>query len=101
MKYGLDDKTIKQIISVLEKHPEIEKVILYGSRAKGNFKNGSDVDFTLVGKRLNLTIQNKMANDLDELLLPYTFDLSIYHQLSHKDLIDHIESMGVLFYSKS
>lgn len=51
MKYGLSNDTIERIVKVMKKHPQVEKVILYGSRAKGNYKPSSDVDLTLVGKR--------------------------------------------------
>ncbi|WP_197904747.1 nucleotidyltransferase domain-containing protein [Desulfosarcina alkanivorans] len=51
---------------------------MYGSRAKGNFKPGSDIDLTLKVNRLNLHLLNKISLELDDLLLPYTVDLSIY-----------------------
>ena len=100
MKYGLKPKVIEAICNVFALFPEVEKVILYGSRAKGNFKNGSDIDLTIVGKNLNLTITNKIELALDDLLLPYSFDISIYHQISNKELIEHIERIGKLFFVK-
>ncbi|MFW5831739.1 MAG: nucleotidyltransferase domain-containing protein [Prolixibacteraceae bacterium] len=53
MNVGLKDETIQKITSVFEKFPQIEKAILYGSRAKGNFKTGSDIDLTLIGEQTN------------------------------------------------
>ena len=100
MKYGLSENTINQINQVFTFFPEIEKVILYGSRAKGNFKTGSDIDLSLVGRQLNLSIQNKIESVIDDLLLPYTFDFSIFHQISNPDLIGHIERVGIVFYQK-
>jgi nucleotidyltransferase substrate binding protein (TIGR01987 family) len=79
---------------------QIEAVILYGSRAKDNFKPGSDIDLTLIGNELNLTVLNKISLELDDLLLPYTFDLSLYHHIKQPDLIDHIQRVGKVFYSK-
>ena len=98
MKYGLKQHTIAQINSVFACYPEIEQVILYGSRAKGTHKNGSDIDLTLKGHDLNLKAINQISNDLDELLLPYSFDLSIFSQISNADLIDRINRVGVVFY---
>ncbi len=100
MQFGLKKETIEKIIEIFERYDEIEKVILYGSRAKGNFKPGSDIDLTLIGKKLNLTILNKISLELDDLLLPYTFDLSLYNHIKQPDLIDHIQRVGKVFFRK-
>ncbi|MBW2568477.1 MAG: nucleotidyltransferase domain-containing protein [Deltaproteobacteria bacterium] len=98
MQYGLKNETVKKINTIFVKHKEVEEVTLYGSRAKGNYKPGSDIDLTLKGKQLNLKLLNKISLDLDDLLLPYTFDLSIYHHITAPDLIDHIKRVGKVFY---
>lgn len=99
---GLKKETIAQIHSVLERHPQVEKAILYGSRAKGNFKPGSDVDLALVGQDdLDTKTLHRIMDEIEELLLPYTFDLSIYHQISDPDVIDHIRRVGIVFYQKA
>ena len=100
MPHGLKEETLEKIIGVFEKHEDIEKAILYGSRAKGNYSNGSDVDITLVGESLNLKTLNKIENEIDDLMLPYTIDLSIFHHIKNQDLLDHIERVGVEIYSK-
>ncbi|HOV13014.1 MAG TPA: nucleotidyltransferase domain-containing protein [Spirochaetota bacterium] len=99
-KYGLNEDVINKINNVFIKYPEIEEVILYGSRAKGNFKNRSDIDLTITGENINLTLINKIINDLDDLLLPYTIDLSDFKSISNSDLIDHIKRVGIVFYKK-
>ena len=73
---------------------------MYGSRAKGNYRNGSDIDLTLIGKKLDLSKQFIIETELDDLLLPYKIDLSIYHKIENQDLIDHIKRVGSLFYKK-
>jgi uncharacterized protein len=98
MKYGLNDKTIASIISEFKKIPEIESAILYGSRAKGNFKPASDIDITLTGPLLTISHLNKLSWALDDLLLPYTFDLSILSHIKQADVLGHIERMGVTLY---
>ena len=72
--YGLKDETIVNIQNVFSSFPEVERAILYGSRAKGNFKQSSDIDITIVGSDLNLNVLNQIEWQLDDLLLPYTFD---------------------------
>lgn len=101
MKYGLNNDDVKRIQHVFTLFPEVDKVILYGSRAKGTYKSSSDIDLTLIGKEMDLTIQQNIENDLDDLLLPYKFDLSIFTQISNKELIDHILRIGKVFYTKS
>jgi predicted nucleotidyltransferase len=99
-KSGLSDNTIKKIHSIFSKYPEIKKVILYGSRALGTFRNGSDIDLTIDSNELSLTTLLKIENELDDLLLPYKIDLSIIKNIDNDDLIDHIRRVGVIFYSK-
>nr|WP_240476467.1 nucleotidyltransferase domain-containing protein [Marinobacterium rhizophilum] len=74
--------------------------MLYGSRAKGNFKPGSDVDLTLEGAELSVQVLNEVAWALDDLLLPYQIDLSILEQIYNQDLIDHINREGVRLYTR-
>ncbi len=100
MMFGLDDKTIELIRQIFSEFKQIDTAILYGSRAKGTYKPGSDIDLTLKGKNLSLDIINSINIRLDDLLLPYTIDLSIYHQINNPDLIEHINRVGLLFYSK-
>ncbi|MCK9293554.1 MAG: nucleotidyltransferase domain-containing protein [Desulfobulbaceae bacterium] len=98
MSYGLKDETVEGIKGVFAKYPEVDEAILYGSRAKGNFRLGSDIDLTLKGEWLNLQLLNKISLAIDDLLLPYHVDLSIYHQIDNPDLIAHIERVGKIFY---
>jgi predicted nucleotidyltransferase len=100
MQYGLKKETIEKVRRVFTSFDEIEEAILYGSRAKGNFKSGSDIDLTLKGEGLNLKILNEISLALDDLMLPYIFDLSIYHQIKDPDLIEHIDRVGRVFFSK-
>jgi len=100
MKYGLGNHIVEKIIKVFAGFPEIEQAIIYGSRAKGNYRRGSDIDLTLKGKKLNASILNRISMKLDDLLLPYTIDLSIYHHIKQQDLLDHIDRVGNMFYHR-
>lgn len=101
MRYGLSDQVIAQIHAVLRKYPQVRRALLYGSRAKGCYKPGSDIDLTLVGgDDLTLDVLYRIAWELDELPLPYTFDLSLFHQIDDPDVVDHIQRVGVVFYDR-
>lgn len=100
MKFGLSDKTIEAINSVLSKHSAVKKAIIYGSRAKGNYKNGSDIDLTLVGDGISYNELGTIDFELDDLLLPYTIDLSILCLISDADVVDHIRRIGRPFYER-
>lgn len=101
MKFGLKETTIQKICGVFADYPQVEKAVIYGSRAKGNYKNGSDIDLTLYGgKDLTLNILSKMLREIDDLLFPYTIDLSIFHNLSDPDFIEHIQRVGMVFYQR-
>jgi predicted nucleotidyltransferase len=99
--YGIEEKHIKSIQSVFKKYDIIEKVILYGSRAKGNYRYNSDIDLTIIGKNIDLNILLRLNNELDDLLLPYEIDLSILNRIENNDLLDHIKRVGVTFYEKN
>ena len=98
--FGLKQNDIDKIKTVLEKYSSIEKAILYGSRAKGNNQKGSDTDLTLVGNSIAFSELLKIENDLDDILLPYQFDVSIFHKIDNPELITHIERIGIEFYVK-
>ena len=89
MKYGLNEDTLEQIKTVFNSFNEVEKVILYGSRAKGNFKNGSDIDITLFGNQLNQQILFQLIDKIDDLIGPL-YNLT-------KDEIDFIKNYEIEF----
>ncbi len=100
MKYGLDDTTFKKINDVFTNYPQIEQVLIFGSRVKGNYKPGSDKDITLVGNGINLDLLNKVTGKLDDLLLPYLFDVSIFSHIKNQELIEHIYRVVQLLFKR-
>jgi uncharacterized protein len=101
VKFGLSEATIKKIQAVLAHYPQVETAVLYGSRAKGNYKPGSDIDLTLYGgEELTLAVLLRLMSEIDDLLLPYSVDLSIFHTINDPDLIDPIKRVGVPFYER-
>ena len=101
MNHGLSDATVKKIREVLAGFPEVEKAVLYGSRAKGTFKSGSDIDLTLCGAGLTFSLLARIDTALDDLLLPYEIDLSLMSSITHPALLDHIQRMGVVLYERN
>jgi predicted nucleotidyltransferase len=97
---GLNQKTVECLHAVLRKHPAVQSAILYGSRALGTFKAGSDIDLTLIAPTWSTSELLSLENEIDDLLLPYKVDLSLRHQIQNTDLLEHIERAGKLFYSK-
>jgi len=95
---GLSEETIRKITAIFAKHGNLTKAILYGSRAKGSYRNGSDIDLVLFGDALSYSELAEIEEQLDDLLLPYTFDISLFSQIDNLELIDHIDRVGVVFY---
>jgi predicted nucleotidyltransferase len=100
MNCGLTDIELKKLNNIFSKYVNIEGVVLYGSRAKGNYKSFSDVDITLTGDKITHWQRNQISMDIDDLLLPYQFDISIFYSLSNPDLIEHIKRVGINIYQK-
>lgn len=100
MPFGLKDTEIEQLRGIFAANERIERVVIYGSRAKGNFKPFSDVDITLVGEQLKHTDLCQIDLAIDDLLMPYRFDISIFHTLRNADLIEHIQRVGITIYSR-
>lgn len=98
--FGLKEDTLKKIITILSSFPQVDEAVIYGSRAKGNHKPGSDIDITLKGDHLTLRELNKISLMIDDLLLPYQCDLSIFSHISNPDLIDHINRIGKTMHKK-
>jgi type I restriction enzyme R subunit len=98
--YGLKTDVIDKVRTALAGFAQIHSAILYGSRAKGNYKPGSDIDLTLVTDRdLPNNFLNRVLTAIDDLDLIYTFDISLLHQIDNANLLDHIQRVGVEFYN--
>ncbi|WP_221793163.1 nucleotidyltransferase domain-containing protein [Oceanobacter mangrovi] len=100
MRYGLPDNSLQQLLQLFAGQPKVRQVILYGSRAKGNYRPGSDIDLTLVGPELELQDLNRIEQQLDDLLLPWSVDLSLFADIDNPDLIDHIQRVGQVLYER-
>jgi len=99
--YGLKERDFFYILEIMKKYPEVEKVILFGSRAMGNEKQGSDIDLAILGKEVTQNTIKKLNNDFnEEYPFPYFFDVIKFEDISLKELKNHIEEEGKIIYQK-
>ncbi|GAB6042364.1 type I restriction endonuclease subunit R, EcoR124 family [Endothiovibrio diazotrophicus] len=99
--HGLPAEAVRRIREALAGFPQIDRAVLYGSRAKGNYRPGSDVDLTLkISGEPSLQFLYRVMDAVDELNLPWGFDLSLFAYLKNEELIRHIERKGVVFYDR-
>jgi len=98
--FGLSQSDFDKINELLCENKNIKKAIIYGSRAKGNYKPGSDIDLTILGD-ISWRELNQLESDLDDAMLPYQFNLSLFEHIDNKELIDHINRIGSVFYQQN
>lgn len=96
--FGLSPATLDKLNSVFARHGAIDSVLIYGSRAKGNYRPGSDIDLTIKGTEIPFMEFIQIQHQIDDLMLPYMVDLSQYQQVGNADLIAHIDRVGVEIY---
>ncbi len=98
----LPQKVIAQMIAIFSGYPEIEKVVIFGSRALGNAKPGSDIDLAFIGNNLTLQIVSQIQNYLEEeTLMPYFFDCIFLKTIQNQELLLHIRTYGKTLYNKT
>ena len=99
MRYGLSEKQRSEIINIISRHPEIEEAVLFGSRAIDTYKEASDVDIALKGKKVTLSLAAKLKFDIEEgTYLPFFFDFVAYPTITNEALKEHIDKKGVTIY---
>ncbi|MCM2318408.1 Predicted nucleotidyltransferase [Geopseudomonas sagittaria] len=99
-RFGLPLSAVEKLREVFRGWPQIRRAMLYGSRAKGNYRPGSDIDLTVEGEDLSLSQLLAIESQIDDLLLPWMVDLSLRKDIDNPELLDHIERVGVLFYCR-
>jgi predicted nucleotidyltransferase len=99
--FGLTETELQDIIAVLEKHRAVKKAIVFGSRAKGNFRTGSGFDISIAGEEIDHETVNTISFTLnEETLLPYHFDVIDYASIKNPELVAHIERVGKTLYQR-
>lgn len=95
MPWGLPPAALQSLLEVLAQYPEVNSVTLFGSRAKGNWRPGSDVDLCLDAPKLSMAARLELENRLDDLLLPWRIDLLLRHEIENDALLAHIARVGI------
>jgi predicted nucleotidyltransferase len=99
-QHGLSDPTVERICEVLARFPAVRKAVLFGSRAKGTAKRCSDIDLALYGEGPDWRVLGRIEDELDDLLLPYTFSLLRHDGQTHSEMAAHIARVGIPFYQR-
>ncbi len=99
--FGLDEEVVRSLARVFEYTPRVEEVIIFGSRAKGNFNEGSDIDLAIKGKTVQFDTVLSLMDKVDELGLLYKIDLQNYQAIADKDVLDHIRRVGKIFWKRN
>ncbi|OGV28068.1 MAG: hypothetical protein A3F18_05340 [Legionellales bacterium RIFCSPHIGHO2_12_FULL_37_14] len=100
MPFGLPPKIIDAIQAYFKQYPEVECVKVYGSRAMGTEKPGSDIDLAIFSNQDKTILVGKILGELEELSTPYLFDVTDYAKIEHPPLKDHIDRVGKIIYKK-
>ena len=99
-KYGLDISDIENILSAITQNEKVSEIVLFGSRAKGNYSNGSDIDLAIKGNSLVLNDVLEVSLELDKLNLPYKIDLVIFERIQEQALQEHIKRVGAVLFKR-
>ena len=99
--FGFSEETVNKLHHIFSPFHEIEEVVIYGSRAMGKHHPFSDVDITIVGKEVSTKTLSQILLKIDDLLLPYEFDISIYHKIQNLEVLQHIKRVGQALYARS
>jgi len=98
--FGLSNSNIVSINSVFNHYNEISEVLIFGSRAKGDYRDNSDIDLVIKGNNINLSLLQEIEIKLEDLYLPNIIDLIVYDRIENPELISHINRIGKQFYTK-
>ena len=98
MKFGLSDTVIDELCNVFRHHADIEKVLIFGSRSKGNYRAGSDIDLAVIGKDLDYDKLLEIRCEIEDLELLYSVDLIDYPKKKGTPIADLIDRVGQVFY---
>jgi predicted nucleotidyltransferase len=101
LQYGLTEQDLVALKKIFLETPQIEKVVLFGSRAMGNYKPGSDVDLAISGRDIDFGVVSRLHARLEEQSpMPYFFDVVDLKHLEHPGLAEHIQKQGVVIFER-
>lgn len=98
--FGLPERNVNTLVAILEKYSDVTEVFIFGSRAKGNYKPGSDIDLAIMNTGLHDKTLNQILSDFSESNIPFQLDLVDIHQIKTPELMEHIQRVGLPFYQR-
>lgn len=98
--FGLTPRALKLLRDLFAANPRIERAIVYGSRAKGNYRNGSDIDMALDAPSMDFDVFLRLCTAVDDLMLPWNVDLSLLSHIDNPALLEHIARVGKPLWTK-
>lgn len=99
--FGLKDSVIIKIKNILYKYEEIEKALIFGSRARGDYKTTSDIDIAIFSKNITSTRLNLLRNEFEELDIIYTIDVVEFYKTSKEELKNNIINDGIAIFDRN
>ena len=94
---GLKQELKEAITTVFANWPQVKQAKLFGSRAKGNYSQYSDIDIALLGDLSYLDVE-AIALELDELPFIYKFDVCSYSLIENEALKKHVDRVGIIIF---
>jgi predicted nucleotidyltransferase len=100
--YGLKERDLEYIHAALVNWPQVEQAIIFGSRALGNYKKGSDIDLAITGQKVKESMCKKISEQLnEEYPIPFFVEVINYNTINNQALKEHIQNHGIIIYQKS
>ena len=100
MRHGLPERSLDKLLRTIIREPKVEGIVLYGSRAKDSFRDGSDINLCLDAPELDFSGLMHLENEVDDLLLPWKVDLAIRQRIDNPDLLSLIERVGTTLFRR-
>lgn len=100
-EFGLSETLLDSVVKVISGNKLVDKILVFGSRAKGNYKKGSDIDLAIFGENLDFKALLKIKADVSELNVPNSIDIVHFDQIKNRELQEHILRVGITIFEKS
>lgn len=101
MKFGIDFSVWEEIIEIFQNYKEVDRLILFGSRAMGTYRPNSDIDLVIFTEGISFRRFLDLKAELDDLGLLYRIDLLDFNRIKNEELKSHIERVGVVIYNSA
>ena len=98
---GLSRRIVDSLLETFSRYPKVERVIIYGSRARGDYRPGSDIDLAVIAPKMRFDEFSRLWNEIDELPIAFNIDLLHLDTLENQALKEAIDDSGKAIYESS